>query len=284
MRQVIGLSEDGNEITLKKFSGNFDFPHSESLNPITAICLDIETTGFDPSQEKIIDLGYVVFQFDKESRKITEVKRCFSQLEDPKKPLSEEIQKLTGYDDDALKGKEINWEEVASDFGEASVIIAHNAKFDRAFLDSYLPISTDKIWACSFSQIEWKRKGHPSNALECLAMNHGFFYNAHTALADASACLNLISMIDPDTEKPYLSEILANASIRKKRVIAQGAGYDFKDELKRRGYRWNDSEKKWSILVPVDSSEEEQFIEANSEAGTPVVVEIAPKDNFKTNV
>jgi len=284
MRQVIGLSEDGNEITLKKFSGNFDFPPSETLNLVTAIFLDIETTGFDPLNDKIIDLGYIVFQFDKESRNITEIKKRFSQLEDPKRSLSEEIQRLTGYDDDALKGKEINWEEVAADFGEASVIIAHNALFDRAFLDSSLPISADKIWACSYSQIEWKQKGHPSNALECLAMNHGFFYDAHTALPDASACLNLISIIDPDTQNSYLSELLSNAAIKKKRVIAQGATFDFKDELRKRGYRWNNDERNWSILVPADSFEEERFIEDNPNAGTPIVIEIALKDNFKTNL
>ena len=33
----------------------------------------------------------------------------------------------------------------------SDIILAHNASFDRAFMDRYLPLSKDKIWACSYS-------------------------------------------------------------------------------------------------------------------------------------
>lgn len=289
MRQIHGLSADGMVITLHKFQGHLEFKSEDvrgsadasatKQEPLLGIYVDVETTGLNRSQDKIIDLAYLVFRFDKASRRVVSVIKEFSALEDPEQPLSEEIKRLTGYDDGDLLGKKIPWEEVSHDFSRASVIIAHNAEFDRAFLDRYISMSQQKIWACSASQVAWKRKGHSSRALESLARDHGFFYDAHKALADVRAGLKILAMNDPDTGRSYLTELLTTASIQKKVVIAQGSSIDIKDILKKRGYRWNGSF--WSICVPGDSFDEEEFINDNPQAGQAVVEYIPVKDNFK---
>jgi DNA polymerase-3 subunit epsilon len=282
MRQVCGLSSDGKSITLHKFDGTFEIPEIESNEPITAIILDIETTGLEKGTDKIIDLAYLVFKFEKSNRQIIEIKKEFSQLEDPEEPLSDIVKHVTKYRDEDLKGKKIDWDEVTKDFSSASIIIAHNAEFDRAFLDRYLSISREKIWACSAKQICWKEKGHASVALECLAMNHGFFFDSHNAIGDAKATLKLLIMDDPDSGKPYLAELLSNASIQMKRVAAQGAAFEFKDELRKRGYRFDYKSKIWSIITSSESDVEEDFIRNNPQAGQPLVHLIPRKDSFKT--
>ena len=48
-------------------------------------------------------------------------------------PLTPEVQKITGLNDQVLKGQKIDWEKVRGFFSRASVAIAHNMQFDRGF-------------------------------------------------------------------------------------------------------------------------------------------------------
>ena len=284
MRQVYGLSEDQNVITLQRFSGHININTSlDCEKDVRGIFLDVETTGTIASRDKIINLGYILFTFEKSTGRIIRLEKEFNQLEDPKEKLSPIITKLTGYKDEDLVGKAIDWIEVEEDFKSADIIIAHNAQFDRGFLDKYLPISRDKIWACSMSQINWREKGHGSCALEFLAKDHGFFFDGHTALIDAKASFYLLTLINPETKKDYFSELLEQARIPMKWVYAFGSDFSIKDELRDRGYRWERSEKVWRKKVPLNSNEEEEFILNHPLAGSSKIKHIPLKENFKSD-
>jgi len=43
-------------------------------------------------------------------------------------------------------------------------------------------------WGCSFADIDWKKEGHGSSKLEYLAMEKGWFYEAHRAEVDCTHC------------------------------------------------------------------------------------------------
>ncbi len=249
MRQVKGWSEDKNTITIQRLKAPWDNfqAKNQSDNIATAIYLDTETTGIDRKRDKIIDLGFIRFDFDRTTGEIIKIHEAFSQLEDPEEPLSDIVKNLTGYCDDDLKGKAIEWEKVADSFEKAQLIIAHNASFDRAFLDRYLPLSREKVWGCSLKQIDWRTKGHGTKALEYLCKDHGFFFDGHTALADVEAALYLISHKDPDSREFYLKELIEKARIKQKWVLARQSQFEFKDTLRERGYRWDSSMKVWKI-------------------------------------
>ena len=282
MRQVFGLSEDKESITLKRFHGNFEHAsHVEMQNEVYGIFLDIETTGMSLQKDKIINLGYILFSFEKSCGLKIKIHKEFNQLQDPKMSLSPKIISLTGFKDEDLVGKSIDWTEVQRDFEKSSLIIAHNASFDRGFVDQCLPLSKDKIWACSMSQIDWREKGHGSSAIEYLAKDHGYFFDGHTALVDAKASLHLLTLQDPDTQKNYLHELLQNARIKMKWVYAAGADFSVKDELKERGYSWERHEKVWRKKVPETSQEEEEFILSHPLAGNAKIKVIPLHDNFK---
>lgn len=282
MRQVFGMSEDGKSIILKRFEGSLQFESSlTQQTEAYALFVDVETTGINTQADKIIDLGYVLFSYEKATGKVTSIVKEFSQLQDPEEPLSDTVKKITGYSDEDLRGKKIDWKEVEADIAKAQVIIAHNAWFDRGFLDRYLPSSREKVWACSMSQIDWKDKGHGSRSVEFLAKDHGFFFDGHTALMDVKACLQLLAMSDPDTRSPYLLELLNNARVKKKWVFANGAGFDLKDELKKRGYKWEPKKKVWKKCVPLENMEEEEFLGQHPLGGEASSEPISFHDLFK---
>ncbi|MBY0517426.1 MAG: DEAD/DEAH box helicase family protein [Bacteriovoracaceae bacterium] len=90
--------------------------------------IDIETTGINPLDDDIIDLGF--WQFEG-----TQLVRKFTSLVRSQRPISPFIQKLTGIDNSMLK-KAPMWEQVEPDLLELEKhsLVAHNAAFEEKFL------------------------------------------------------------------------------------------------------------------------------------------------------
>lgn len=263
----IGKSEDGSTVTLRNIENCIVFTPgyanqqwiNENASLVrTGIVLDVETTGLNYKEDKIIELGLRQFQFHRLSGEILSVGESYSGFEDPQIPLSDEIKKLTGITDDMLKDKVIDWPLIEKMFYDAHIIIAHNAAFDRPFIDLKVSRSTEKIWACSLKQIDWKQKGFTIHKLEILGIMHGFFIeNAHRALNDVDALLYLISLCDETTQSPYFKELLESARRSTFLVKANNAPFDSKDLLKRKGYTWNSQDKCWFRTVYKDDIDSE---------------------------
>ena len=101
----------------------------QSLNG-TYVVFDLETTGFSPVKDKIIEIGAVKV----EKGKITEK---FSSFVNPKVPIPFQITQLTSITDEmVLEAPDI--ETVLPDFlafiGDAA-LVAHNASFDVGFIE-----------------------------------------------------------------------------------------------------------------------------------------------------
>ncbi len=93
------------------------------------VVFDIETTGFSPVNNRIIEIGAVKVS----GGQITE---RFSSFVNPQVPIPFEIEKLTGISDNMVIG-ERTIEEVLPEFLEfcvGCVPVAHNANFDMGFI------------------------------------------------------------------------------------------------------------------------------------------------------
>jgi DNA polymerase-3 subunit epsilon len=208
----------------------------------------------------------------------------YSSFQDPGFALSEEVKSITGITDEMLKNQKIDWSMVDQFLQASSIIIAHNASFDRPFIDSKSSVSSKKIWGCSLKQIDWQRCGYPSQKLEVLSIYHGFFNDSHRALSDVDSLLYLLSLKNDSNEKSYLDELLNEARKTKVHVIASFASFDSKDALKSRNYRWDPQGKFWSILVnQTQMSEEVSWLEEKVYLGSfkGKCIEIPPVDQFK---
>lgn len=213
------------------------------------IVLDVETTGLNQAEDVIIELGLRQFIFNRNSGEIVALANSYNQFQDPGRPIPPEISKLTGITDDMVAGQKIDWDAVNAMFTEASVIIAHNARFDRPFIDKKSKVSTEKVWACSFKQINWDSHGFTSSKLELLNIYHGFFTDSHRAINDVDALLYLLSLQQPEGNQPYLSELITNARRPMTQVIASSAPFESKDFLKGRGYSWDNTNRFWTKMI-----------------------------------
>ena len=255
-----------------------------------AIYLDLETTGLNPDLDEIIEIGMVPFTYGSKGQ-IHSVETPYSKLREPSKPISEEVTKITNITNEMVRGKTINPNEVFNFVKQAGLIIAHNASFDRTFMEKFAPQFTMKPWACSMSQIPWKEEGFDGTRLSHIATGLGFFYDAHRAVEDCHAGIEVLSRPLPISKEFAMSKLLHSARQDTKRIWAVNAPYDFKDILKARGYRWNDGNdgrpKSWFLDVTLESFDDEhRFLKTEvyqNDINLPIT-NISAKDRFSNRV
>jgi len=286
------ISADGQTVTLKRFDGKIHVPafatpewlrqHSAELAEGAA--LDVETTGLSHDRSEVIEVGIRRFRFHRETGAIVEIGEGFVALQEPSAPLSHEIQDLTGITPEILRGQSIDWDRVNAILEPCEIIVAHNARFDRPFIDQKTKISSSKLWGCSYAHVDWAEKGYPVSKLEILAAYHGFFYGAHRALEDADVLTHLLNQPDAASGGPYFGELWRSARKPFIEILGFGAPFESKDLLKVRGYRWDNIQRVWKKTLCVEErSEEVQWLETSVYAGPfrGRVREISPESQFR---
>ena len=232
------------------------------------IVLDTETTGLDQRNERIIELAMLSVLVDAATGQPVGPVTTYESFEDPGKPIPPAITEITGIDDNMVKGQRIDDARVAELVQAADLIVAHNAGFDRPFVEARWPVFAGKAWNCSFAGIDWKAQGSGSAKLEFLAHERGWFYDAHRALVDCHALLQVLAAPLKDG-KTGLQHLLQGVSSTRYKLRATGAPFEAKDALKARGYRWdNENRVWWTTLKGQDAlAQEADWLKANAYNG-----------------
>lgn len=233
------LENTGDYRVLRRFEP-VDAYHLEDTdeNKLVGIYVDVETTGLNPGIDKIIELAIVAFEFLPDGR-IFRILETFDQFQDPGFSIPEGITALTGITNNMVRGKELDKDKVNKLIELASVIIAHNAAFDRNFLEGEFPLFIKKAWACSIRDIPWVEKGIEGTKLEFIAYRFGFFFDGHRAINDCLAGVHILAQTFHNTDDSILKTLLDHARESEYRVWALDSPYDAKDILKARRYSWN---------------------------------------------
>ena len=119
------------------------------------VIVDLETTGLNPQNSEIIEMGAIKVK----NNKVVDKMDVFVK---PSRPLSYFTTKLTGITnemvDEGLSLKDAL--NVFVEFSDGMRLMAHNAKFDMGFLDTYMK----KVFGT----------GAPNNALDTLVLSRIF--------------------------------------------------------------------------------------------------------------
>ncbi|MEK6192893.1 MAG: 3'-5' exonuclease [Deltaproteobacteria bacterium] len=168
------------------------------MNNFPVIVLDFETSGLSPQYgDRAIEIGAVRI----ENNRITD---RFQSLMNPGFRISSFIESYTGISNNMVAAAP-PCEEVMERFAEfmgGLPLVAHNASFDRKFLDSELGFigkSRTNNMACSMLTARRVYPNSPNHQLATLVRHCGIHTNGtfHRALADAEMTGQLwISMID----------------------------------------------------------------------------------------
>jgi DNA polymerase-3 subunit epsilon len=255
LRFVLGVAPrqcDGERVEVPRCFA----PDAQGL--FLAAALDTETSGLSGETDQIIEIGIRLFEYELPSARITRpAVEVYSALQDPGFLISPEIQSVTGLSPAMLSGHHIDWERVDALLARADVIIAHNARFDRGFVDRKSRVSPTKTWACSSTQVAWKAKGFKSGRLQGLTAALGIAHQAHRAMGDVDALVDLIGREDAMTGKPYLHEMIEDCRREVAYLWVEGRTYDQRDLLKAYGFRWNPAGKTWGKIIAAGESDKQ---------------------------
>ncbi len=180
------------------------------------ICVDLETTGLNPKQDKIIEIG---------ACKVIDgiVVERFETFVNPERKLEERIVELTGIRDEDLENAptiEMILPQVLA-FLEEWPLLGHSVLFDYSFLKK----------ACVNQKIPFERRGLDTlklarkyladlehRSLDYLCEYYKIPHHAHRALADAEATIavyNLLTEQFYDEKEPLFTPHLLQFNVKR---------------------------------------------------------------------
>lgn len=204
--------------------------------------VDCETTGLAPDSDRVVELGCVLYCTE-EKRIIRSM--CFI-LNDGEIKITEEITKVNFISQGCLEkysfGLKAYLEFITDAFVEqADYICAHNAPFDKAFIEAELKrvglSKWERPWIDTCVDIPYS-DNISTRKLSYLAVEHGFLNPfPHTALSDALTTCILFN-------KYLLTDIIARKNTPNITIRAM-VDYNTREKASKRGYRWEPSSKRW---------------------------------------
>lgn len=282
------LERDGTHRVLRKLEvaeGRTGVPYHGG-DTFIAVVLDVETTGLDVGKDVVIELAMRRFRYDKAGR-ILKIDASWSWFEDPGRPIAEEVTRLTGLTNAGLFGQCIDEATATRLLRSCHLVIAHNAAFDRKFVERRLPEAAGLPWACSMCEVDWAAAGFEGRSLGWLGVQAGWFHDAHRASGDVDAVIALLSHVLPDG-RTVLAELVGRSAMRTMRIEAVGADFGVKDELRNRGYRWNPDHKVWwKDVLAAELDEETAWLgrtvygfQCRSKACGPHITELTARERY----
>ena len=247
--------------------------------------IDTETTGLNVDLgDRIIDLAIATCEYGRESGRLYRVVARYESLEDPEFPLAPEITRLTGITDDMVRGRRLDEAGIAQALEGVTLVVCHNAMFDRAFLEARYPAFCDMHFACSLFEIPWERWGIGSSKLDYLGFSFGLFHDGHRARTDVDMLLALLDQSAPDGEKTLLALLLDSARMPSVRIHAIDLPYASKDLAKAHGYRWHEGKFRTPQAWWIETRDEDGDREFLRQIGCrdPEVVRLTARERYRS--
>lgn len=214
------------------------------------LIVDLETTGLEPSKDKVVELGGILYSV-KHHCVLQQVSTLFPVKENP----AQSVNRIPVGASQAIGEKE---HKAATEFfynllDRSDYIVAHNADFDRQWLTKSERFKGyNKPWLCTLEDFLWPENPKPTN-LVATALNHGIGVSCtHRALTDCQLIAALFDRIEyhqPGKLKELVAQAIERSTEPKIYVIAHVV-VEQNDLAKDRGFRWNKYiERKWVKLM-----------------------------------
>ena len=160
----------------------------------TALVVDVETTGLDPANDRVVEIAVVGVDFQRRC-----YRKLYDSLVDPGIPIPPEASAVHHITTAMVAGQAPTLDRIRSDLealaDPAIPFAAHNVAFDSAFLQPAIPAWTSP-WICTLRVAKhlWPdATSHSNQALRYrLALNVPGNHPPHRAMGDALATAALL--------------------------------------------------------------------------------------------
>lgn len=264
---------------LRRLEVATDFGVRPAAPLLSAVVIDTETTGMSRDGDQIIELALLRFEYSAATGEIARITEVYSGLEDPGRPIPPESTAIHGITDEMVAGQALDEARIAAVARDASLVVAHNATFDRPFVEARLPMFAALPWGCSLEQVPWAEEGFRGAKLEYLGWASGFFYDAHRSEVDCRALLEVLRRPLPRSGRIAFKRLLEATAEPALRLWATGSPFETKDLLRERGYRWDAERRCWSrVVAKAVAKEESEWLKTAVYGGRPAQIEVEVLD------
>lgn len=158
--------------------------------PKTYISLDLETTGFDPDADQVLEVAAIKFQDGKILEK-------FETLINPGVEIPAMVSHITGINHETIKDAP-SFDQISADLSKflgVTPIVGHNIEFDLNFLEAKgIPILNPQVDTLKLASI--LLTDMPSLSLETISRQLNIIHeNKHRAMSDAHVCFELFQLL-----------------------------------------------------------------------------------------
>lgn len=201
------------------------------------LAIDTETTGLDPAKDRILEIGWVLWDVERKA-----ALRMGGGIV-AGVTVSPEISELTGILPEDVREfgewMETLLTEISRDAPGVEYAVAHNARFDRAFLEAEAKrdgrphLFESLTWIDTMTDLPLP-KHVKARDLGGLCAAHGFApLIQHRALMDALSCCRLLSLypIDRVLYRAQSPEVIVRADV----------SFDDKDKAKALRFGWQEA-------------------------------------------
>jgi DNA polymerase-3 subunit epsilon len=211
------------------------------MSPKTLLIIDLETTGIDPQNYEVIELGAILYSVPNQC-----VLQQLSTLFPVGENKAEMVNRISSQASQEVQNFELALQQFQKWVEIADFLVAHNASFDSQWFGLGVLPAINKPWLCTYNDFIWEKNHKPTNLVQT-ALNHGVGVNqAHRALTDCQLIAAIFDRIVSDHE--CFENILEKAIERSKEpmvtVIAR-VNYDERQLAKDYKFRWNPNNKQW---------------------------------------
>lgn len=209
--------------------------------PDIFLILDLETTGADPEQHQVIELGAILYSV-KHRCTLQQLSMLFPVSENPQQAVNHisaaASQVISEGDSEPAVAIALFklWLE------RADYVVAHYANFDKQWFGKAPFPTIDKPWLCTYDDFLWPRNTKSTN-LVATALNHGIgVSSAHRALTD---CQLIAALFDRVAGFEKILETAIERTQEAWYYVVAKVDYKDKDLAKERGFWWDGEKKEW---------------------------------------
>jgi DNA polymerase-3 subunit epsilon len=155
--------------------------------------VDIETTGLNFATDEVIGVGLLCLRVQTRTGRVQGVVGSSFQWREPGS-MSPKAEAVVGITQAELKGRRFDQRDIERVLSMTDLVVAHNAAFDRPFLERWFPALVDLPWACSLTDIRWRsQEGLEQASLDFLLSRYGAAPSSGRPEADCHALAYVVA-------------------------------------------------------------------------------------------
>ncbi len=212
--------------------------------PKQVLIVDTETTGLSPAEGELLEVAAILYSVEQQcTLQQASTLLPTRSLHNPAQAVNQISIAATQATDPALA--QMICDVISRWALQADYLVAHNAKFDRQWMENHLHLGSlfDRPWLCSCHDIRWPQQHRQGQKLIDLALAHGVgVSSAHRALTD---CHLIAALFDRMIDLPQIFR----QALEPKILVRALVSYDDRHLAKEAGFQWDRESRHWSAWI-----------------------------------